>query len=100
MEEKMLEEIFMKREESILSVLYDDFQNKGKILTKEFKRNSDVFQNIVNKHENELMKQIELVCDGKEDVRRKLEAVFEEYQKNVERKNCFYAEQTYKQRNK
>lgn len=100
MEEKRLEEIFMEREESILSVLYDDFQNKGKILTKEFKRNFEVFQNIVIKQENELIKQIKLVCDGKEDVRKKFETIFEEYQKNVERKNCFYAEQTYKQRNK
>ncbi len=100
MEEKMLEEIFMKKEESILSVLYDDFQNKGRILTKQFKRNFEVFQNILSKQENELIKQIKLVCDGKEDVRKKFEMIFEEYQKNVERKNCFYAEQTYKQRNK
>ncbi len=100
MEEKMLEEIVMKREESILSVLYDDFQNKGKILTKEFKRNFEVFQNIVSKQENELIKQIKLVCDGNEKLRKKFEAIFEEYQKNVERKNCFYAEQIYKQRNK
>lgn len=100
MEEKMLEEIFMKREESILSVLYNDFQNKGKVLTKQFKRNFEVFQNIVSKQENELIKQIKLVCDGNEDLRKKFETIFEEYQKNVERKNCFYAEQVYKQRNK
>ncbi len=100
MEEKMLEEIFMKKEESILSVLYDDFQNKGKILTKQFKRNFEVFQDIVSKHENELIKQIKLVCHGNEDLRKKFETIFEEYQKNVERKNCFYAEQVYKQRNK
>lgn len=98
MEKEKLKEILSTDLSSILEVLHNNSQNEGRVLTGRFRKFSKEYQESRIETEKELTKQIKLACDSNEKLYQKIEKVLEKYRDSLERENCFYIEQNYKQR--